>query len=79
MRANKQSVNPDKTEFMVIGNPRRTNKFADLPPFFLAKNEISKFNKTKYLGVTVDEKLNWEINSNQSRDKLPAAWHPRKS
>ena len=59
MRVNKLRVNPDKTEFMVIGNPRRTNKFADLPPFFLGKNEISRVNKTKYLGVTVDNKLNW--------------------
>ena len=37
MRVNKLGVNPDKTEFMIIGNPRRTNKFADLPPFFLGK------------------------------------------
>ena len=59
MRVNKLSVNPDKTEFMVIGSPRRTNKFADLPPFFLRKNEIRTINKTKYLGVTVDDKLNW--------------------
>ena len=35
IRVDKLGVNPDKTEFMVIGNPRRTNKFADLPPFFL--------------------------------------------
>ena len=55
----KLSVNPDKTELMVIGNPRRTKKFADLHPFFLGKNEISMVNKTKYLGVTVDDKLNW--------------------
>ena len=59
MRVNKLSVNPDKSEFMVIGNPRRTNKFVDLPPFFLGKNEVSMVNKTKYLGVTVDDKLNW--------------------
>ena len=59
MRVNKLSINPDKTEFMVIGNPRRTNKFADLSPFFLGKNEISRVDKTKYLGVMVDDKLNW--------------------
>ena len=54
MRVNKLSVNPDKTEFMVIGNPRRTIMFADLPPFFLGKSEISRVNKTKYLAVMVD-------------------------
>ena len=59
MRFNKLSINPDKTEFMVIGNPHRTNKLADLPPFFLGKNEISRVNKSNYLGVTVDDKLNW--------------------
>ena len=59
MRGNILSVNPDKTEFMVIGNPRRKNKFADLPPFFLGQNEISRVDKTKYLGVMVDDKLNW--------------------
>ena len=38
---------------MVTSNPRRTNKFADLIPFFLGKNEICRG------GVTVDDKLNW--------------------
>ena len=47
MRVNKPSVNPDKTEFMVIGNPHRTNKVADLPPFFLGRNQINRVNKTK--------------------------------
>ena len=41
MRVNKVSVNPDKTEFMVIGKPRRTNKVTDLPPFFLGRNQIN--------------------------------------
>ena len=60
MRVNKLSVNPDKTEFMVICNPRRTNKFFIIitPLFFLGKNEISRVNKTKYLGMTVNDKLN---------------------
>ena len=44
---------------MIIGNPHRTNKFADLSPFFLRKNGISRVAKTKYLGVTVDDKLHW--------------------
>ena len=59
MRVNKLSINPVKTEFMVIGNPHRTKKLADLPPSFLGKNEISRVNKTKYLGVTVDDNRSW--------------------
>ena len=45
MRVKKLSKNPDKTELMVIDNPHRTNKLADLPPFVLGKNEISRVNK----------------------------------
>ena len=37
VRVNKPSINPDKTDFMVIGNHHPTNNFADLPPFFLVK------------------------------------------
>ena len=70
MRVNKLSVNPDKTEFMVIGNPPRTNKVADLPPFFLGRNQINRVNKTNYLGVTVDDKLNWEDQFRSVKGKI---------
>ena len=37
IRVHELSVNPDKTELTVTGNPRRTNELADLSPFSLGK------------------------------------------
>ena len=58
MTVNKLRVSPAKTEHLLIGNPRRPNNFAHLSPLFLEKNEINRANKTKYVGVMVNDKLN---------------------
>ena len=56
MRMNKLTIKPYKTDFMVIDHPRRQSKLLELPPFF---NDIGRkhVHKTKYLGLTVDDKL----------------------
>ena len=59
MRMNKLSIHPEKTMFMVINHPRRQNTLPELPPFYLNNARIKQAYKTKYLGLTVDDSLNW--------------------
>ena len=44
---------------MVINHPRRQNTLPELPPFYLNNTRIKQVHKTKYLGLTVDDSLNW--------------------
>ncbi len=60
MRINKLSANPQKTEYMVIGHPRKTNKVEIQDTLRLNGSDIKRVKKTKSLGVIVDEGLNWE-------------------
>ena len=59
MRMDKLSIHPEKTEFMVIDHPRRQSKLPELQPFYLDNIRIKQVHKTKYLGLTVDDKLSW--------------------
>ena len=56
---NKLSIHSEKTVFMVINHPRRQNTLPELPPFYLNNTRIKQVHKTKYLGLTVDDSLNW--------------------
>ena len=70
MRVNKLSPNPEKTEFMIIGHPLKT-KNLELPEVLKLNNfDIKRVNKTKSLGVIVDEKLNWDEQFKRTKGKL---------
>ena len=60
MRINKLSPNPAKTEYMVIGNPRRTKQLKISDALLLDGTEIKRVKKSKSLGVTIDENLTWD-------------------
>ena len=61
MDADKQTkCKPEKTEYMIIGHPRRKNKVEISKPLHLNDSEIKQVVKTKSLGVMVDEGLNWD-------------------
>ena len=70
MRVNKLSANPQKTDYMIIGHPRRTNKVEISQPLHLNDSEIKRVTKTKSLGVMVDEGLNWDDQFNKVRGKI---------
>ena len=59
MRINKVSAYPKKTEYMIIGHPRKINKIEVHEQLRLNDSDIKRHN-TKSLGVTADEGLNWE-------------------
>ena len=60
MRINKLSLNPTKTEYMIIDHPRRRKKGESLPQLSINREMIKQVHKTKYLGVIVDDTLGWE-------------------
>ena len=57
---NKLSANPKKTEYMIIGHPRKINKIEVHEPVRLNDSDLKRVMNTKSLGIIVDEGLNWE-------------------
>ena len=55
--ANKQSVNVSKSNFLVISS-RKSDKNIKLK---INNKELKQENYTKYLGVIIDDKLNWKL------------------
>ena len=70
MRINKLSINPQKTEYMIIGHPRRTNKILSHEPLMLNGAEIKHVKETKPLGIIVDEGLNWNEQYRKVKGKV---------
>ena len=70
MRINKLSINPQKTEYMIIGPPRRTNKISSHEPLMLNGAEIKLVKETRPLGILVDEELNWNEQYSKVKEKV---------
>ena len=60
MRVNKLSPNPSKTEYMIIGHPRKAKGTNAPIGLTLSNKEIKRASTTKSLGVRVGEYLNWD-------------------
>ena len=70
MRVNKLGPNPKKTEFMVTGHLLKTRNL-DLPEMLKLNNShIKRVDKTKFLGLIVDEKLNWDEQFKCNKGKM---------
>ena len=68
-RANKLSLNVNKTKYMkFLSTPRK--RVCDMN-LFLDDYNIEKVNKIKFLGVIIDDKLNWSDDINYVADKIP--------
>ena len=71
MRTNKLSLNASKSEYMVIGHRRQLNRVDDdLPDLVLNNEVIKRVDKTKYLGINIDESLNWKEQYKTIKNKL---------
>ncbi len=57
--ANKLTVNYDKTCYMLFTPPSLTNSCTELD-LHINKQKINKVSSTKYLGVIIDENLDWK-------------------
>ena len=70
MGVNQPSHIPKKTECMIIGHPLCTSK-PELPETLeLNGSEIKRVGKTIYLGIIIDENLNWDEQFKQIRSKI---------
>ena len=60
LKANKLSLNFLKTEFMVIGNPRKYGELKGLLALRVGDHLIRRVKQTKSLGVIIDQNLSWD-------------------
>ena len=59
-KTDKLSVNASRTHFMIMGTTHQTYKPENSIKVILYIVELSHVNKTKFLGVLIDEKLTWK-------------------
>jgi hypothetical protein len=59
-KANKLSVNASKTNYMLLGTNRKTTVQNNNSNIILDKTSLERVNKTKFLGVTIDDNLTWK-------------------
>ena len=57
-KANKLTLNVEKTKFMIFGTKQMCEKFCDVQITY-CNNIIEKVNEYKYLGVKLDSNLSW--------------------
>ena len=65
MFTNKLKLNPDNTEFMLIGNKRHKKKQSWLPVKILSSS-INPASHAQNLGVTLDADFNFQCNINST-------------
>ena len=73
LSANKLTLNYSKTKYMLFGYDKRKNEFKFKKLKFrcnINKNAIKRVCEFKYLGVFIDEKLNWQKHINYIQSKL---------
>jgi hypothetical protein len=57
--ANKLTLNSEKTEYMIIGSKQRLGNIINDPQIELGEATIKRVNKSKTLGVVIDDHLTW--------------------
>lgn len=67
--ANKLSLNVTKTNFMVFC-PNNCNKYPNITKIKLGENDIQRVNIAKFLGLHIDDELNWGNHINHVASKL---------
>ena len=66
--ANKITVNPQKSHFLIIP-PKKNHRISNISIYF--NDSVIKINDTvKYLGITIDNKLNFEEHINALAIKI---------
>ena len=71
--ANRLSVHyMDKTQFMLVQAPNKKNRALLSSNFklFMGDHEIEKTDNYKYLGILIDDKLNWDLQITKLCSKL---------
>lgn len=67
LSCNLLSINTVKTKFMIMKNKNKLEIDLDIK---IKGEKITKIDKIKYLGLIIDEKLNWESHIQKLNKKL---------
>ena len=71
LRISKLSLNKIKSKFMVLGHRRKLNWVGDKLLDLVINNQVFKrMEKITYLGINVDESLNWDEQYKTVKNKL---------
>ena len=73
MRINKLSFNSTRAECMVIDHPRRRKRGESLTQLCINGERIKQVDKTKYIGVIVDDTLGWKEQYESGKKRLLGA------
>ena len=57
--SNKLTLNTKKTEYMIIGSQNRLKNILSDPEILIGDQKIKRVSQKEFLGVIVDENLNW--------------------
>jgi hypothetical protein len=60
LTSNKLTLNKKKTEYMIVGSRQRISNILTDPIVKFGDSTIKRVNKSKTLGVIVDEHLSWK-------------------
>ncbi len=60
LSANKLSLNPIKTEFLLIGPPYKINNLSVVPNVYIGDVPVKRVRETRAVGVCIDEFLSWD-------------------
>ena len=67
-KANKLSLNVNKTNYMIFNSPAGTKEMER--PLKIGNDKIERVTETKFLGIQLDENLNWHKQLQQISNKL---------
>ena len=70
LNANKLTLNMTKTEFTLIGSGQRLNTIAASPSVLMNSTQVKQVATTKSLGITIDDKLNWNCHIEKLTKKI---------
>jgi hypothetical protein len=68
-KANKLSLNLTKTNYMLFQPKKKKNEF-NIPDIIVDSNRINRVKSLKFLGICLDENLNWTEHINQVSSRL---------
>ena len=58
-KVNKLSVNASKTNYMLLGTNQKLSRLCESASIILDNTKSKQVNVTEFLGVKIDENLNW--------------------
>jgi len=73
LNTNKLSLNIDKTKYMIFGQNKRKQYQPSQIVLKLNDQDIERVNSIKFLGIVIDEKLDWRKNTKMISNKIAKA------